>query len=143
MKGPFYHFLIHSSPKKILRSAKNVVFSLFYILVHRPMGGRAVASYPLAKLLKTAMIVAQRQHSYLTALFKMLNNSGKICYLDYLKCLYCNSSVITVGITLVGSAMKAYTSFITPKYIENENNFKQEITYLYRIILIFFCSIMI
>ena len=39
-KNALNHFLVHSSAKKnSLSSAKNVLFSLFCILVHRPMGG--------------------------------------------------------------------------------------------------------
>ena len=40
------HVLVHSSPKTSLRSAKNVVFFLFCILVDRPMGGGAKAPPP-------------------------------------------------------------------------------------------------
>ena len=39
------HFLVHSSPKNSLRSAKNVVFFLFCILVDMPIGG-ATAPHP-------------------------------------------------------------------------------------------------
>ena len=39
------HFLVWSSAKESLRSAKNVVFFLFCILVGRPMGG-VIASPP-------------------------------------------------------------------------------------------------
>ena len=38
-KDALDHFLVHSSTKNSLRRAKNVVFSLFCILVDRPMGG--------------------------------------------------------------------------------------------------------
>ena len=36
-KNALNHFLVHSSAKNSLRSAKNVVFFLFCILVNRPM----------------------------------------------------------------------------------------------------------
>ena len=38
-KDALNHVLVHSSPKTSLRSAKNVVFFLFCILVDRPMRG--------------------------------------------------------------------------------------------------------
>ena len=37
-KDVLNHFLVHSIAKNSLRSAKNVVFFLFCILVDRPMG---------------------------------------------------------------------------------------------------------
>ena len=39
LKDALNHFLVDSSAKSSLRSAKNVVFFLFSILVYRPMGG--------------------------------------------------------------------------------------------------------
>ena len=46
------HFLVQSSAKESLRSAKHVVFSLLCILVGRPMGGAIAppAPPPLATL---------------------------------------------------------------------------------------------
>ena len=41
-KDALNHFLVHSSTKNSLRKAKNVVFSLFCILVDMPMGGRGL-----------------------------------------------------------------------------------------------------
>ena len=43
LKRCLNHVLVNSSPKTSLRSAKNVVFFLFCILVDRPMGGGAKA----------------------------------------------------------------------------------------------------
>ena len=47
-KDALNHVLVHFSPKTSLKSAENVVFFLFYILVDWPMGGK---SPPLAALL--------------------------------------------------------------------------------------------
>ena len=44
-KDALNHFLVNSSAKDSLRTAKNVVFFLFFILVDRPMGG-AIAPPP-------------------------------------------------------------------------------------------------
>ena len=38
-KMHFNHFLVHFSAKTNLRRAKNVVFSIFCILIDRPIGG--------------------------------------------------------------------------------------------------------
>ena len=45
------HFLVNSSAKNSLKRAKNVVFSLFCILVDRPMGGAVFPASPMATLL--------------------------------------------------------------------------------------------
>ena len=50
------HLLVHSSPKNSLRSAKNVVFSLFCILVNRPI--RGATAPPLATLLVSCQYFA-------------------------------------------------------------------------------------
>ena len=58
------HFLVHSSPKNSLRSAKNVVFSLFCILVDRPIrGATAPAPYP-SPLLATLLVSCQYFAAY-------------------------------------------------------------------------------
>ena len=47
-KDALNHFLSIPVEKNGLRSAKNVVFSLFWMLVHRPNGGEgATASLPV------------------------------------------------------------------------------------------------
>ena len=45
-KDALNHVLVHSSPKTSLRSAKNVVFFLFCILVDRPIEGGTKAPPP-------------------------------------------------------------------------------------------------
>ena len=49
LKDALNHFLVHSREKNNLKSAKNVVFFLFCILVNRPWG--AIALAPLVILL--------------------------------------------------------------------------------------------
>ena len=55
-KNALNHVLVHFSPKTSLRSAKNVVFFLFCILVDRPMGGGGAKAPPPPALLCPALL---------------------------------------------------------------------------------------
>ena len=79
--------------------------------------GGAIA--PLDTLLKNNDSCLIRQHSHLTALFEAFYNFEKIILPRFFE-VFILQFVITVGITLVDSAMKTYTGtcFITLKYID-------------------------
>ena len=104
------HRLVNSSAKNSLRSAKNEVFFLFWILVHRSNGAEgAIAFLFVYATEKYNDCCPIRQRSHLIALFEVFYNSEKII-LPWFFEVFILQFVITVGITLVDSTMKTISN---------------------------------
>ena len=101
-----------------------MIFFLFCILVGRPIGGGGLQPSSLATLLKnTAIFVLQGNIHTWFALFEVFYNSGKKILSRFFE-VFIMQLVITVGITLVDSALKTYTCIITLKYIDKWKQFQ-------------------